>query len=318
MRAALSDLRAELASWQAAARGRPGAAVLVGLLALVLGWVYGAMVFGLLSRAATNVLWWHCFLVPPAAGWIWLQTRPRRASLPVAPWWGGGAALLLLAGVLLVGELGAGGFFFGGASLVCAVGALVALLAGRERFRGSLFPLGFLLIGIPLPLEVVGALGFPLQHISAAGTQVVCRLMGLPVLRDGVVLTLGDFSATIAGSCSGMNSLFALAMVSVWVLGFSGLHFSRRVWIAVAILPAVLIANITRLVLMEAVALLFGGSVAMSFFHEGSDIVLFLIVLTFLLSIRYRLEAGPPALRPGPPPAPIAWIWEPSHAPNQP
>ncbi len=311
MQALLADLTEMLGRWAAAARRRPGDTALAAALAVALVWTYGGVVRGIVGHAISDVLWYHCLLVPFGSLAIWYRTRHRIAEEPPGAWWAGGLLLMLCAALLQIGELGAGGSFLGGASIVCAAASLVALLQGKRRLRRSLFPLGFLLLGVPIPLEVVGAVAFPLQHVSAALTQHACAAMGLPVTREGVVLTLGQFRAVIAGSCSGMNSFFALLMVSAWVVGFSRMPSSRMALILVAILPTVIVANVIRLVIMMVVAMFLSDDIAMSYFHEGSDIVLFLIVLAFLVAAKLRLE-GAPRLLPedANPVQPVVWTWE--------
>jgi exosortase len=310
MRALKAELSSVLGAWRAAARRHPLNAALAAVLAAVLAWIYWGIILGIAESAVSNALWYHCLVVPAAAVCIWWKRRALIEEAPRSSSWGAGLALIGVAGLLLLAELGAGGYFFGGASMVFAVAAVIALLQGRERLRRSLFPVGFLLLGVPVPLEAVGVLGFPLQHISALLTQLTCQVMGLPVGRDGVVLTLGDFSAEVAGSCSGMNSLFALLMVAAWVLGFSRAPARGKLLISLGILPAVIVANVTRLVVMMVVALLLGGNVALSFFHEGSDLVLFLIVVSFLLAAKLRAE-GVRLPREAPPDRELRWVWEP-------
>jgi exosortase len=248
-----------------------------------------AAIFHLASGYDT---WYHCFLVPFIAAWIWYKRRDEIAAAPLGHWWSAGLGFCFLAVVLRIGELGAGGGFFGGASLVCAVAAIVALVQGRERLWRSAFAVFFLAFAIPVPLEAIGAAAFPLQQISAVTTTVACNLMGIPVIREQVVLTLQDFTVTIAGACSGMNSLFALYMVGICIIGFSRIPWYHRGWMLAAIGPIVMTGNILRLVIMEVVALFFGGDVALSFFHEGSDLIIFLLLASLLLAVKMRLEHG--------------------------
>jgi exosortase len=310
MREVVAELRSVLAGWLAAAKRQPINAVLGLCLGATLLWSYGESLVGIFQHATSDVLWYHCLLVPFGAAWIWFRRAKSISEAPRGHWWGGGAMLILVAGLLQMAELSAGGSFFGGASLAVAVAAIVALLQGKRRLVRSLFPVGFLLLGVPVPKEAAGALGYPLQTISAVLTQMTCRVMGLPVLRDGVQLRLGDFSATIAGACSGMSSLFALLMLGAWILGFSRMRTGHKVLVALAILPAVVAANVARLVIMMVVALLLGGDVAMSFFHEGSDIVLFLIVLSFLIAAKLRLEGTRLVTEAPRVPATVTWTWD--------
>ena len=56
--------------------------------------------------------------------------------------------------------------------------------------------------------------------------------------------------------------------------------------------PAVIVGNVLRLVVMFVVALFFGGDAALGFFHEGSDLLIFLLLASFLLWAKLRLESG--------------------------
>lgn len=311
----------------AAARRSPAGAAAVLVLAGVIVWVYGGIARGIVTSALSNPMWYHCLVVPAAALWIWQLRRTQfiasgdAASRP-EPWWIGGVALALLAGLLRIGELGLENYYFGGTSAVIALGAIVALTRGKTRLKWFFFPIAFLIFAVPFPRTAYAMFAFPLQKVSAIATAGVCGAMGMFVVRDGVVLSLvyanqPIFQATIADACSGMNSLFALFMVGAWVIGFAKVAWYHRLWMLAAIGPAVIAANILRLVIMMVVALFFNGDVALSFFHEGSDLVLFLIMASFLVALKLRVEAGwhreRPADAPGAAPE-LSWVLDPPEA----
>jgi len=300
----LAEARAIPSQWIATGRRDPARAVLIVALVAALAWVYGAMVVGMLRYATTNPLWYHCLAVPFAAGWIWLRKRDAIARAPVKPWWGGGLALLALAFLLRLAEVGEGSFLFGSVSLILAVAGMVGVLGGRERLWRSAFAIVFLVFAIPVPKAVFGFFAFPMQNLSAAWTAAVCNLMGLPVVREGVLMALGSFQVTVATACSGMNSVFALFMCGTWIIGFARVAWYHRVWMLASIVPVVIVGNVLRLVVMFVVALFFGGDAALGFFHEGSDLLIFLLLASFLLWAKLRLECGRHSS--APPPAPEA------------
>jgi len=303
----------------AAARRSPADAVAAVVLLGVMLWVYGGILRGIVTSALSNAMWYHCLVVPPAALWIWHLRRKQfiasgDAATPAEPWWFGGLALAFLAGLLRIGELGLENYYFGGTSAVVALGAVVALTRGKVRLKWFFFPIAFLIFAVPFPRTAYAMFAFPLQSLSAVATAGACRAMGMPVSLDGVVLSMLDFRATIADACSGMNSLFALFMIGAWVIGFAKVAWYHRAWMFAAIGPAVIAANILRLVIMMVVALFFNGDVALSFFHEGSDLVLFLIMASFLVALKLRVETGwhrtQPADAPGAAPQ-LSWVLDP-------
>jgi len=310
MRYHLTNLRRILASWFEAARRHPTNTALALALLWALVWIYGHIVLGIIINSAGNEEWYHCLVVPLGAAAIWYRKRDDISETPVGSWWGGGLVLVALALVFRFGEIGLEGFYFGGISLVLTIAALVALLGGRERLKTSSFAIAFLIFAVPFPTTAYTILAFPLQQIAAILTASTCHAMGIPVMQDGLVLTLGEFSATIAEACSGMNSLFALLMCGTWLVGFSRIATYQRVFMVMTIGPVMVFGNALRLVLMMVVALFFGGEAAMSFFHQGSDLVVFLILVSFLLHLKMRFEGVYKQVGAESTPLPVTWVWE--------
>jgi len=309
MRDTLVELDRTIAGWIRSARRSPGSVALALALAAGLWAAYGDIVGSTLLDSAHYPEWHHCLLVPLGSLWIWYRRRSEIALAPAEhPWWLGGAAFFAVAVLLRLGELGLGGLYFGGTSIVFAVAAIVALTAGRSRFLKASWAVWFLLFAVPLPTTASAMLAFPLQQVAAVLTTVLCQAMGMPVQRDGVVLSMGSFSATIAQACSGMNSLFALLMCAVLVVVFSRTTAGQRAAMLLLVGPVVVVSNVLRLVTMMVVALFFGGQAALGFFHEGSDLLLFLILVSVVLQLRAYFEGGraqPTSSRDR-----IVWVWE--------
>jgi exosortase/archaeosortase family protein len=79
---------------------------------------------------------------------------------------------------------------------------------------------------------------------------------------------------------SSLLSLLALAAVVLFVS--SGPVFARAI-VMLGVLPLVVVANVTRVTLVLAIANAFGEDVAIGFFHGASSLVLFGLALTGLL-----------------------------------
>ena len=85
------------------------------------------------------------------------------------------------------------------------IGAVV-LCFGRGSVRVLRFPIFFLLWVVPLPEFVLARIVAALQHTSASLTYFMLVSAGVPVWRDGVVLSIPGFSIEVAKECSSIRS----------------------------------------------------------------------------------------------------------------
>lgn len=133
-----------------------------------------------------------------------------------------GTPFLLLGGVLYF--LGRTGWFGLGENeqlsvmvlaivLIWAAGFL--LIYGKESFRAAAFPLGLLLIMVPLPAAVLAKVVAALQTASADVAYALFRLGHIPVLKEGLRLSLPGVDIEVAPECSGIRSTMSLLIVSL-------------------------------------------------------------------------------------------------------
>jgi len=178
-----------------------GAALLSGLLLLLLFRETAASMVSVWMRSDTYA---HGFLIVPISAFlIWRQRRALALVTP-RPWWPG---LALLAGLSLVWLLGqvSDTLLAKQLALVAMVPALAASLLGTAVVRRTAFPLGFLVFAVPW-----GKVWTPmLQDVTAFLSVRLLELSGIPVFRDGRLISIpaGDFE--VAATCSGLRYLVA-------------------------------------------------------------------------------------------------------------
>ena len=224
------------------------------------------------------------FLVPPlsAALLVW-----RRGSIRRSLAGGATSGLLLVVPSLLVYIVAQrmqihalAGF----AVPPLLIGAVV-YLAGWQAGREVAFPIGFLVFGLGLFRGLLDSVGFALQGITAAGAYMLAHALGVPVIRDGLMLSSQTFAFIVAEPCSGLSSLVSLlALAALWTYVAQGTLPARAAVVASA-LPLVIVANSTRVALVLLAAQWFGQEVAMGFFHSVSSLVLFGIALSGLMLV---------------------------------
>jgi exosortase len=170
-------------------------------------------------------------------------------------------------------------------SLVLLLWSMPFYVWGWGVARLLMFPVGFLLFGVPL--NFITDLTSPLKQSVSATAAGLLNLAGLAVERDGVRLFSvphGRFQLEVADACSGINSLIALvtlATVFAYVTHQRQLHR----WILIfASVPLALFGNLVRVTLSAVVGDQFGQG-AIGTFDKFSTFVVFIPAIAALLFV---------------------------------
>ena len=91
-----------------------------------------------------------------------------------------------------------------------------------------IFPL--LLLMIPLPALIFNQVAFPLQLLASRAGEFALTLFGIPVLREGNVMILAHTTLEVAEACSGIRSLQAALMATLFLGEYFRLPTGRRIW----------------------------------------------------------------------------------------
>jgi exosortase len=127
---------------------------------------------------------------------------------------------------------------------------------------------------IPLPAFVVNSLTIQLQLLASSSASRMLALLSVPVYQDGNVLQIRGMALGVAEACSGLRSLYAVAIVSL-VLGLSFYRTSlSRLFLRALAIPLAIVMNIVRI---TARALIAGyrPELAAEFFHTCSGVLIF-------------------------------------------
>jgi exosortase len=109
-------------------------------------------------------------------------------------------------------------------------------------------------------------------------------LTGVPVLRDGNILMLSNYSMEVVEACSGIRSLMSLTALAI---AYGYLTEPRR-WVRCALVilmvPIAIAANAIRITCAGALAHRFGPTVAEGFLHGFSGWAIFLAALLLMFT----------------------------------
>jgi len=187
------------------------------------------------------------WLVLPIFIWLaWTRRAAIAATAPRFSWLGP----LLIAGGLggsLYGFLNLNQALWHGGAVLALVGSF-ATVAGRPLVMRMLPALIVLAFWVPVPGMVRQQIAIPLQTASAAASEFVFTLLGLPVQRTGNILIYNGQEVAVAEACNGMRMVFALLLVAYAFAFANPLRPSVRALVLVFSPVAAVFCNVLRLV----------------------------------------------------------------------
>lgn len=230
------------------------------------------------------------------SGFLLYRRRERLVRLPAAPATVLGGALFF-AGLLL--------FVLGQAydvrlslvSLMVLLAAVLLILKGPAALRMSWFPALFTLFALPLPLDFVLAVTGPMKQAVSEVATWLLELLGYPIGRAGVVITIGQYQLLVTEACAGLQTMFTLeAMGLLYANLVSHGSVLRSTLLAVLTPPIAFMANVVRVVVLALITWYLGDGAGQGFLHGFSGIVLFMVALAMVIGLDSAL-ARLPSLR---------------------
>jgi exosortase len=265
--------------------------LLVGLAVLVaaFGLLYRDVLAKLVYDWANDDNYSHGFLIVPIALYFVWERRHKLAEAAYRPSLLGLMVVLGSLALLVAGRLGAE-LFLTRISIVGLVGGSVLFALGWNHLRILALPILFLLLMVPLPAIVFNQIAFPLQLLASRFGEWSLQVAGVPVLREGNVITLANTQLEVAEACSGIRSLISLLTLGI-VYGYF-MHPSGwvRTALALATVPVAILANGFRVAGTGIAAYYYGPEAAEGFFHTFSGWLVFLAAFAMLF-VAHRLIA---------------------------
>jgi exosortase len=248
------------------------------------------------------VQWWqdpdysHGFVVPLFVGYVLYQRRHQLRQVPLEPSNLGLPVMLGAIGLLLAGSLGAE-LFVARFSLLFLIGGMLLFFAGWKMLRAVAFPLAFLALMIPLPAIIYNQVTFPLQLLASRVSSSGLELVGVPVLREGNVLVLPNYSLEVVEACSGIRSLMSLIALAVAYGYFVEKRNWVRVTLVVLMVPIAVASNAMRVMGAGVLTYWFGPRAAEGYFHLFQGWLIFVSAVACMLLVHWLLSHLTPLRR---------------------
>ncbi|MGH9644060.1 MAG: exosortase/archaeosortase family protein [Terriglobales bacterium] len=262
---------------------------------VVVGWHALAATFSLALR---NDEYTHLLLILPVSVALIILELPSLQAL-VAPNIRVGSVLLAMA------VLGAGLAQVRSASLPADVllsirmfalvlfwiGSIVLCL-GSQVARSLLFPLCFLFWLVPFPQVVLAEVVKLLQQGSALSAHALFAAAGVPVARDGVMLTVPGLTIQVASECSSIRSS-SMLLVTTMALAQVLLRSPWRKALVIAIaVPLSVVKNGLRIFTIAMLGIRVDPGYLTGRLHHQGGIVFFAAALGMVFAMIHLLKRG--------------------------
>jgi len=250
------------------------------IAAILLLLAYPALTW-LVRSWLSNPYYSHGFLIPPiVALLLWRLGRHVRQEPRQGQTWAG-LGLTVASLAVAIWALRWQNYVVTWLALIGLLIGILLYLEGWLRLKHWLFPLLFLALMVPLPFIDLASPW--LESFTAQTAATLARFVGISVVQQGGELTLPNTTVVVGAPCSGLRSLVTMVTVAVgWVYLVKG-RLAAKLVMLLAIVPLVALSNVLRVAILLVVAQVFGADLALSYYHDWSSPILFLMALGLLL-----------------------------------
>lgn len=258
------------------------------LLILALTWPIWYWLWG---EWMGNEYYSHGILIVPVALFLAIQRlrldKRLSATPPLSQNWG--VLLLGLALLTFIWWFTQKAYYLAAFAMLFMGAGTIWALGGTHLLRKLLFPLGYLVLMIPLP--IVERLTLPLALFTGVCAGGLARLLGNEVTIIGNAVSLPNAELVIGAQCSGINSLIALTALMVLAAYLLNGPLWGRLLLVLLAIPLAMMGNILRVTSLLFVARTLGAQAAFVFYHDYSGLLFFFLVFLLMFPLTRLLQA---------------------------
>lgn len=229
---------------------------------------------------------------------VW-QAFDRAVRKPVVRRWGdmlwawgcllGGIAILFVPELMMypAGPQAALLLFFAGA---------VLWFGSRRALFWMVVPLALLILVIPFREQILLFISYPLRLSSTAISVAVLQWFGVPVGSFLTTIQLeGAADIAITDACSGIQQFEAMLLISYILVQLRPRHFLWKCAHYLFLLPAIIIANSIRIILIIVLYRLLGEAVLVGSWHIALGYVQLFLALALIFAAGWFLPERDPS-----------------------
>ncbi len=253
------------------------------LVVALLGYMYAESLAYLFNRWVGTEDYSHGIFVPFISAYLIWQYRHRLSQGSKEKSWWGLAVIALGLVLYVVGELSTLFIILHVSLWVVLVGLTIALLGVRGA-KAIVFPLGYLLTAIPLPMFFYANLSSQLQLWSSSLGVGCLQLVGVMAFREGNVIDLGPVQLQVVEACSGIRYLLPLTSLALLCAYLFKDRMWKRVVLVLSSIPISIMLNGFRIGMIGVLVDLYGKGAAEGFYHLFEGWVIFMVSFALLVA----------------------------------
>ena len=156
------------------------------------------------------------------------------------------------------------------------------LCYGPVALRAGAFPLLFLLLMVPIPDPVLDRVIHALQEGSTEIAYLIFQALGIPVLRQGFLLSLPGVTIEVAKECSSIRSSMALFITCLLAAHFFLRTGCRMLLLVLLSFPLSLIKNGVRIATLTLLSIYVDPGFLTGRLHHEGGFVFYLMAMLML------------------------------------
>lgn len=168
----------------------------------------------------------------------------------------------------------------------------VIICCGVPAFRTLLFPICFLFLVVPWPESTLNWVTEMLQHQSAVGAELLFRAARVPVVRDGVVLSIPELDIEVARECSSIRSSTMLIVATLVLAQLFLRSWWRQTLLVVIAIPLSVAKNAFRIFTIAELGTRVDPGYLNGRLHHQGGIVFLSLALIVVVFLVWMLRSG--------------------------
>lgn len=186
--------------------------------------------------------------------------------------------------------------FIAQVAMVWMLFGLVLFVGGWSIIRLTWLPVLFLLFAIPIPTIIYERFSLPLQNLSAKGSVVIMRLLGVDIQSTAsnlqfLSVTKKVQNLTVAEACSGMRLLMAFVALG-WAMAYLD---QKPIWqraiLVVAAIPIAVFCNVLRVTITCWMFYIDRSELGQKFMHTFTGILMLIPAFLMLWALGWVIRS---------------------------
>jgi exosortase len=238
----------------------------------------------------------HGFLILPIALWLIWRKRKELAETPINR---NSLGLIFIIGslfLLIAGTAGAE-YFTTRVSFVFLLFSISLYMFGWQLSRKIWFAFFFMLFMIPIPYVIYYSVTFPMQLFASKVSTAILGVIGLPLLRQGNIIHIPNYSLEVAEACSGIRSLLSLLALGALFAYFTQPNKIKALILFLSTIPIAIAGNVFRISMTALAAHVISPKFAEGTLHEISGLLVFMFSLVLLVIVGAILKWKKPEFK---------------------